>query len=127
VIVKTKCVCGHTNQIEMSIDWVRSGSCPITCFECGTVYVASTPTDIEDTNIEEHFPEDDITEMPSPLATELATFNIDDAVIIDNEAHELHKQEGLIIDKDFLHYKIQFKNGKHIWVPHHWAVLKKTN
>lgn len=116
MIIKTKCSCGHVNQSETSMEWAKNGSIPVSCEDCGDVYMATATVD-EETHREKK--EDRCQE-------EETEFEIASRVIVDNKENELHQQEGIVVDKDFLHYKIKFSDGKAIWLPHHWVVLKKT-
>jgi len=115
MIIKTKCGCGHTNQSEMSIGWAKDGSIPVTCDECGDIYLATATVN-----------EETYGQKKDQQEEENDGFEIASRVIVDNENNELHKQEGIVIDKDFLHYKVKFQDGKAIWLPSHWVVLKKT-
>jgi hypothetical protein len=115
MIIRTRCGCGYINQSEISMGWATGGSIPITCEECGNIYLATTT--VEESIVEE--------EPHQTQAEELTILEIATRVIIDNKDSEVHGQEGIIIDKDFMHYKIKFQDGKAIWLPHHW-ILKKS-
>jgi len=116
MILKTKCKCGFGNTSEIDIGWAKDGSLPIKCSGCGSVYLATTNVALED---QELHGKHNI--KPPTTETNLA---IDTKVTINNKEHPLHNSSGTIIDKDYLHYKIKFKNGS-MWAPHHW-VLKKS-
>jgi len=115
MLIKTQCHCGHVNQSEASIRWAREGAVPVRCEDCGDVYLATTTVDEET-----HSDTDEYNPKPE------THFEIASRVIIENEEHELNGQEGIIVDKDFLHYKVKLADGKAIWLPYHWVVLKKT-
>lgn len=51
---------------------------------------------------------------------------IGDHVIFTNKDHQLFKQNGIIIDIDYKHYKVNFNNIT-IWVPNNWVELDKEN
>jgi len=115
MIIKTRCGCGHINQSETSMGWAKYGSVPVTCEECKDLYVAISTVD-EETYGEENTKQQE----------EMTKFEVTNEVVVDNKESEVHEQEGVIVDKDFLHYRVQFLDGKIIWLPYHWVVLKKS-
>lgn len=115
MLVRTRCNCGHVNQSETSVGWAMHGSIPISCEECGCIYIATASVDEETHTDNQHAEQEEKTE-----------FEIASRVTINNKESDMHQMEGIVIDKDFLHYKVKFPNGKAIWFPHHWIVLKKT-
>jgi hypothetical protein len=105
----------------MDVDWIKSGSMPVTCDGCGNVYVVKVTVDSEDKSIGES--DDDEEEKDE---CDKLTHPINSEIMIENQGHELHNRCGTIVDKDYVHYRIRFEDGKMIWVPSHWVVLKKT-
>lgn len=118
MIIKTRCKCGHTNQSEISMEWAKDGSMMVHCAGCSEIYLASMTVDTEEQPVIE------TTITPEPK--DEAKFVIASRVVINNKDSEIHDQEGIIVDKDYMHYKIQLDDGRAIWLPHHWIVLKKS-
>jgi hypothetical protein len=118
-MIRSLCKCGQVNASEMDVDWIKSGSVPFTCTKCGNVYVVKVTVDSEDITVEEfdECEKDECDKLTHPINSEIT---------IENQGHELHNKCGTIVDKDYVHYRIRFEDGKMIWVPSHWVVLKKT-
>jgi len=117
MLINTVCSCGSHNQSDISPNWIKDKLVLIQCDKCNNVYMASINVEIETFNKDE-------SDEPKEEKTNL---NIDEKVIIKNEQHDLNNKIGIIVDKDHLHYKVQFKDGLSVWLPYHWVVLKKRN
>ena len=115
MIVKTKCSCGHINHTEILLEWIKAGTILLICEKCDCIYTHKCSLD------EETFSEQE--EQYSQ--EEMTTLNVDDKVVIDNKDSTIHGQEGIIVDKDFIHYKVQLPDTI-IWLPYLWVNLKKS-
>lgn len=115
MIVKSKCSeCGHDVEAVASPGWIQSGSIPSKCSNCGSVVMIKANVDTETGCIGEAFQHTPETVLP-----------IGSRVIIANEDHDLHSWCGTIIDKDYLHYRVQFDSGDSVWVPYTWVKKKE--
>lgn len=121
MIIKTRCDCGHINVSNTSMEWVKHGVVPVSCKECDSIYMATSVVDDESVTIDET----GIKQEQEQEQEEKTNYEIASRVIVNNKEHEFYGHEGIIVDKDFLHYKVQLPN-KTIWMPYHWVSLKKS-
>lgn len=90
----------------------RALHCPI----CGTIYLMSG-----DETIEIKYPGE--VSKPSEVIPTLA---LETAIYINNKEHKFFLEQGKIVDKSHLHYRIKFIslnkdiNNSCLWVPEHW-------
>jgi len=63
---------------------------------------------------------------PEKIHVNIPELRIGTLVYINNKEHPLHLEQGKIIDKDHLHYKVKIVSllkdidNKVLWFPQHW-------
>ena len=62
-----------------------------------------------------------------PVQKRIPPIQLDEIVYIDNKEHPLYLEQGVIVRKKHIHYRVKFTstlpniNGKCLWIPEHWV------
>jgi hypothetical protein len=106
------------------IEWAKDGTTPVVCDKCSSVYMVeidlTKELDSEEMTIDEDMKRsvESITDIP-----------VGESVVIDNNEHPQHDEDGIVIQKDDFHYRIEFVSGpmtnQKVWIPYHWVKKKE--
>ena len=97
-------------RVDIPKQWLGFSETPITCEECNkTFWVCNETTTIETTTAGE---EDRLEKIP--------LISIDATVVVTNKEHPRYLERATVIDKEHVHYRIEFSDLLVIWMPEHW-------
>jgi len=101
---------GCKSRNPVNVDWASVGSVPICCKKCGSVYSEKLWVETESSGV--------VFQPPTETTIDTGT-----TVFLCNKDHKLHLKKGKIVAKDHCNYRLEFKDGLKLWVPHHWVRL----
>lgn len=96
------------NDALRNAEWNSIDCIPVECDKCGLILLYKPIEETTCCNI--NFQPQSETDL-----------DVMSWVYICNRDHSFYLRVGLIVDKDHVHYRVQFENGDKTWVPFHWV------